>query len=85
MLVLSRREHESICIGSDIVVTVAEIRQRSVRLAITAPAATPVHRLEVRSRIDEAVRAAEAQVGKVGTSESLLGDSLPPLDPPKKE
>jgi carbon storage regulator len=83
MLVLSRREQQSICIGRDIVVTVAEIRHGSVRLAITAPAATPVHRLEVRSRIDEAVRAAEAEVGKVGSLESAHGDSLPALDPPR--
>ncbi len=84
MLVLSRREQQSICIGHDIVVTVTEIRPRSVRLAITAPKEMPVHRLEVHSRIDEAVRAAEVQVGKVGSSESVQGDSLPALDPPQQ-
>lgn len=84
MLVLSRRERQSICIGHDIVVTVTEIRPRSVRLAIVAPKEMPVHRLEVYSRIDEAVRAAEVQVGKVGSPESLLGDSLPALDPPQQ-
>ncbi len=84
MLVLSRRKQESICIGRDIVVTVAEIRGETVRLAINAPADTPVHRLEVRSRIDDAVRAAEAQVGKVGSPASVCGGSLPPLDPPKQ-
>ncbi|MDZ7615756.1 MAG: carbon storage regulator [Patescibacteria group bacterium] len=84
MLVLSRREQQSICIGGDIVVTVTEIRPRSVRLAINAPTEMPIHRLEVHSRIDEAVRAAEVQVGKVGSGESLLGDSLPPLDPPSE-
>ncbi len=84
MLVLSRREQESICIGPDIVITVAEIRPRSVRLAISAPAATSVHRLEVRNRIDEAIRAAEAEVGTVGSAESDLGNSLPALDPPKE-
>ncbi len=84
MLVLSRRKHESICIGSDIVITVAEIRPKGVRLAISAPANTPVHRLEVFSRIDEAVRAAEAEVGQVGSPESASAESLPQLDPPKQ-
>lgn len=84
MLVLSRREKQSICIGPDIVITVSEIRPKSVRLAITAPATTPVHRLEVRSRIDEAIRAAEAEVGKVGSTESSQGNSLPALEPQTK-
>ena len=84
MLVLSRRAQESICIGPDIVVTVAEIRPRSVRLAISAPATTSVHRLEVHSRIDEAVRAAEAQIGKVGSPGPAPGHSLPALDPPRE-
>ncbi len=84
MLVLSRREQEAICIGSDVVVTVAEIRAKTVRLAIDAPADTPVHRFEVRSRIDEALRVAEVHVGKVGSTESAHGNSLPALDPPKQ-
>ncbi|MDY0165826.1 MAG: carbon storage regulator [Thermoguttaceae bacterium] len=84
MLVLSRRAQESICIGPDIVVTVAEIRPRSVRLAISAPPTTSVHRLEVHSRIDEAVRAAEAQIGNVGSPGPDPGHSLPALDPPRE-
>ena len=83
MLVLSRREQQAICIGPEIVVTVVEIRPRSVRLAIAAPPEMPVHRLEVRCRIDEAVRAAEVQVGKFVSPESVVDHSLPSLDPPK--
>ena len=46
MLVLSRRENESIVIG-DITVTVISIRGDKVRLGIEAPAHVPVHRREV--------------------------------------
>ena len=50
MLVLSRRELESIVIGSGesaIVVQVVRIRGEKVRLAIQAPPEVPVHRWEV--------------------------------------
>jgi carbon storage regulator len=83
MLVLSRREQQAICIGSEILVTVLEIRAGSVRLGVVTPPEMPVHRLEVRCRIDEAVRAAEVQVGKVGSPESIVDHSLPSLDPPR--
>ena len=51
MLVLTRREGESIAIGDEIEVTVLEIRGRNVRLGIKAPPEMPVHRLEVYLRI----------------------------------
>ena len=47
MLVLSRKTNESIIIGDDIVITVAEIRGDKVRIGITAPKDVPVHRREV--------------------------------------
>ncbi len=47
MLVLSRHRDESIIIGTDIVVTVVDIRGDKVRLGIAAPIETPVHRQEV--------------------------------------
>ena len=51
MLVLSRGREESIRIGSDVLVTVMEIRGASVRLGIEAPRSTAVHREEVVLRI----------------------------------
>ena len=51
MLVLSRKTDQQIMIGNDIVITVLEIRGDRVRLGITAPATTPVHRGEVWQRI----------------------------------
>ena len=56
MLVLSRKESESIVIGGDIVVTVIDIRGGKVRLGIEAPKEVPVNRREIH----EAIRACEA-------------------------
>lgn len=47
MLLLRRRVGESIIIGEGIRVTVTEVRGGTVRIAIDAPAATPVHRAEL--------------------------------------
>jgi len=51
MLVLSRKQKESICIDENIVVTVVGIRGNKVRLGIEAPREMPVHRNEVHERI----------------------------------
>jgi len=47
VLVLTRRANQSIVIGSDVKVTVLEIRGDQVRLGITAPRSVAVHREEV--------------------------------------
>ena len=47
MLVLSRKENESIVINDDIIVMVVGIRGDKVRLGIEAPKEVPVHRREV--------------------------------------
>ncbi len=46
-LVLSRHRDEQIIIGSDITVTVVDIRGDKVRLQVAAPRDIPVHRREV--------------------------------------
>jgi carbon storage regulator len=51
MLVLSRRQRESIVINDDIVITVTRIRGGQVHLGFQAPAHTPIHRLEVYDAI----------------------------------
>jgi carbon storage regulator len=51
MLVLSRRQSESIVIRNDIVVTVVKIRGNQVHLAFQAPRDTPIHRREVYDAI----------------------------------
>lgn len=52
MLVLSRKEDERIVIGDNISIVVIEIRGDKVRLGIDAPKEIPVHRAEVKERID---------------------------------
>jgi carbon storage regulator len=54
VLVLSRRSHESIRIGDNIVVTVLEVRGDHVRLGIDAPHDIEVHRQEVYDAIQTA-------------------------------
>lgn len=52
MLVLTRKLDEVICIGDGIEVMVVEIRGDKVRLGIKADDSVPVHRKEVKERID---------------------------------
>ena len=51
MLVLTRSQNESIQIGDDVNVMVVEIRGDKVRLGVSAPRETPVHRLEIYKAI----------------------------------
>ena len=51
MLVLSRRNGESIVIGNGIVVTVLAVKGKTVRLGINAPPEVVVHRQEIHERI----------------------------------
>ena len=52
MLVLSRKKSQTICIGDDITITVAKISGNLVSIGIDAPRDVPVHRGEVKERID---------------------------------
>ncbi len=60
MLVLSRREAQSIVIGGNVVVTVVSVRGDHVRLGIEAPRSVTVHRKEVAQAIEAANREALA-------------------------
>ena len=51
MLALTRRPLETIHIGSDIRVTVVEVRGNAVRLAIDAPKEIPIIRAELIPRL----------------------------------
>lgn len=54
MLVLSRKNRQSIVIGDDIIVKVVEIKGDSVRLAIDAPTDISIYRGEIHQAIMEA-------------------------------
>ena len=78
MLVLSRRQDESIRIGDNIIIEIVEIRGDKVRLGINAPREVSVHRKEVYDAIRRENRAA-AQVkpedlsglGKLGPKDQM--------------
>jgi carbon storage regulator len=52
MLVLSRKRGEMITIGEGVVVTVLAIQGDRVKLGVVAPIEVPVHRQEIRERIE---------------------------------
>lgn len=58
MLVLSRRQGQKIVIGNEIVVEILSVGNDGVRLGITAPNSTSVHRFEVFEEIQRANQAA---------------------------
>ena len=68
MLVLTRRQGESIQIGDDVVVTVLEVRGGQVRLGVTAPDTVAIHRAEVLERAE----------GATVISEDIQAAPLPP-------
>jgi carbon storage regulator len=47
MLVLSRREGESLLIGTDVTVVILGVKGRQVRVGIKAPRSTSVYRTEI--------------------------------------
>lgn len=51
MLILTRKEGESIIIGDNVKVTVLGYRQGEIRIGIEAPREIPVHREEIAERI----------------------------------
>ncbi len=63
MLVLSRKEGESLRIGPDVRITVISTSANHVRLAVDAPDHVTVHREEVFRRIEQANREAAATNG----------------------
>ncbi len=63
MLILSRKEEESIIIDGNIVVKVLEIREGKVRLGIQAPKDVDIFREELYKSIqEENIQAAKAEV-----------------------
>lgn len=52
MLILTRRVGETVCIGSEVTVTVLGVKGNQVRVGINAPKSVPVHREEIAARIE---------------------------------
>lgn len=53
MLILTRRLNETVMIGDEVTVTVLGVKGGQVRLGISAPKETAVHREEVYDRIKQ--------------------------------
>lgn len=68
MLVLSRRAGQKIVIGNEIVIEILSVSGEGVKLGITAPSETSVHRFEVFAEIQEANRAAEIALDEIENS-----------------
>lgn len=58
MLVLSRRPGEKIVIGNEVVIEILSVSGEGVRVGISAPKETSVHRYEVFSEIENENRQA---------------------------
>lgn len=71
MLVLTRKENESIMIGNEIEVKVLDLKDNQVKLGIVAPRAVPVHRREVYLAI-QAENAQAATAAKVDNLSNLI-------------
>ncbi len=67
MLVLTRREDESIMIGDDIIVKVLDLKENQVKIGIVAPRSVAVHRQEVY----DAIQAENAQAASVTKVEGI--------------
>ena len=64
MLVLARREKETIVIGDNVRVTVVAIKRGSVKLAIEAPEDVSINRLEIHRAIQAASKQAQQSIGE---------------------
>jgi len=51
MLILTRKEGESLRLGDDITVTVVSVKGGNVRLGVTAPRDVAIHREEIYARV----------------------------------
>ena len=72
MLVLTRKNGESIRIGDGIIIKVLEHSSTQVRIGITAPQDVPIHREEIYSKIQAENRAA----AEAGENMLLFKDSV---------
>ena len=75
MLMMSRREGETILIGDEIEIVIAHIGRTRVKVGIRAPRETPVVAREVKLIRDENLRAAGATASGLST---LIARLRPP-------
>lgn len=72
MLALSRKTNESIMLGSDIEISILEIKGDQVKIGINAPKSVPIFRKEIFLQIEEENKQAVAQEQSKETIEELF-------------
>ncbi len=72
MLALSRKQGEAVVIGSDVEITVLEIKGEQVKLGIAAPKSVPIYRKELYVQMKEANQEAIKQANAIEELQKLL-------------
>lgn len=72
MLALSRKQGEAVVIGSDVEITVLEIKGEQVKLGIVAPKSVPIYRKELYVQMKEANQEAIKQANAIEELQKLL-------------
>ncbi len=72
MLVLSRKEDESIIINDNIEIKIVSLRQDQVKLGIVAPKEVKIYRKEIYDEIQKANIAAASSGGKVDKLKDII-------------
>lgn len=75
MLILTRKQGESVAIGDDIQVTVVEIQGKQIKLGVKAPREISVHRQEIYEKIQlENIRASQVDDFDLSDLKKAAGD-----------
>ncbi len=74
MLVLSRREDESIIISDNIEIKVVGVKQDQVKIGIIAPKDVKIFRKEIYDEIQKANIAAASMAGKIDSLKDVLSN-----------
>jgi carbon storage regulator len=79
VLVLTRKNGESIRVGDGIIIKVLEHTSTQVRIGITAPQEVPIHREEIYSKIQAENRAAAEGSDNLLLFKDSVGEDLKAL------
>jgi carbon storage regulator len=83
MLILTRREGESVRIGEDVTVTVLRVKGSQVRIGIDAPKDVAVQREEIAERVRADVVGTAGAVGAGGATGTGVPGSAAADAPPR--